>query len=134
MPFEKDLGYLTQFFNKLEEHADTLPEHAQLRLHTFLAEQRTSWQTLRETVLSINETDVGPDTNASTNTTPPEIATVQETPPGFATALSPRDDDPERAPAPRQAASAQPAPPPPRHARGAHLTVGSLIPRSTPRT
>lgn len=134
MPFEKDLGYLSQFFKKLEDHAETLPKHAQMTLHTFVAEQRTRWQTLQETVLAADETDEAPEQHGPASTEPPPTTTVPETPTSTATALSARDDDPARMPAPRLAANAQPAPPPPRHARGAQLTVGSLIPSANQRS
>ena len=130
MPFEKDLGYLTQFFNKLEEHAETLPAAAQSALHDFVAEQRTSWQGLRETILSADGADEPPPTGTSQDEVSADAESSEEPVPpnSTTTARSARDEDPARTPAPRQTASAQPAPPPPRNAMGAKLTVGSLIP------
>ncbi|WP_373047477.1 hypothetical protein [Vulgatibacter sp.] len=48
--FSRDLGYLDKFFDKLEEHAGTLPSDAGQRLRSLLSEERTRWAEIRKLV------------------------------------------------------------------------------------
>lgn len=46
-PFARDLGYLDQFFDKLEAHAATLAPAAGARLRTLMGEERARWGEIR---------------------------------------------------------------------------------------
>lgn len=45
--FSRDLGYLDQFFDKLESHSSTLQGGAGPRLRTLLSEERSRWAEIR---------------------------------------------------------------------------------------
>lgn len=128
MPFEKDLGYLAQFLDKLETHAASLPADAQADLKSFVTAERSRWKTVTDTVLSENA--VKPSltrADAPAETEGGDMQLLENPSAPENSARSTRDEDPARIPAAPRTANAQPAPPPPRNTRGSRLTVGSLI-------
>jgi hypothetical protein len=102
--FERDLGYLTRFFDKLEAHAGTLAPEAGARLATLVGEERERWREITRLVGGPARTDAAP----AANTAAPSSATAGPSPGAAATGAEPR-------------ATAARAP-----TRGA-LTVGSLF-------
>lgn len=78
--FERDLGYLTRFFDKLEAHARTLTPEAGARLAVLVGEERERW---REITRLVGATAATPDTNAAPKPAPKAaIATPPAASPG----------------------------------------------------
>lgn len=124
MPFEKDLGYLVKFFDKLEAHAASLDVEAGARLTALLRDERARWDEITRLLKGAPlSSDV--DLPAPTPTEDRADERLLEEPSlEPSSARSPRDEDIGRVPPPHRAAHSVPAPP---SAVGARLTVGSLI-------
>ena len=48
--FARDLGYLDKFFDKLEQHAASLPPASGARLKALMGEERTRWSEIRSII------------------------------------------------------------------------------------
>jgi hypothetical protein len=67
-PFDRDLGYLMPFLDKLEQHAASLSPEARAELETLVAEQRQRWSRIR-TLLEGNAAPAATE-SASTESAP----------------------------------------------------------------
>jgi hypothetical protein len=114
--FERDLGYLTRFFEKLEAHARTLTPDAGARLGALVGEERERW---REITRLVGATSSAADAPSRSEQAPTRADSSGPNPSASSPASSSATLASPRAPA-----------------RGA-LTVGSLFgvepPAPTPR-
>ncbi len=104
--FARDLGYLDQFFGKLEAHAATLSPTAGARLRTLIGEERARWTEIKALVGGAEPPGAARTSGVAPHVAPPTAAEVAA-----------------RLPAPARPVVV------PRKSEATSLTVGSLIER-----
>jgi hypothetical protein len=117
--FDKDLGYLDKFFDKIEAHADSLDPQAGDELRDLIADERNRWARITA-LLGGAAAPSEPATKA-----PPSSGSEGQEAPEPVEPLTAKSERDERE-KPARATVSRPAPPPPQ-GTWSRLTVGSLI-------